>query len=77
MSANNFLKLIQKSEIEFVLYECCADIVDDETTDPLEMYGCSEIDNYLTIEEAIQGANKYMSENIVEYGLDISLLTNL
>ena len=69
MSANNFLRVVETKK-KFKLYECCADVVDDETEDELKKYGCSLIETFDTVDGAIKGAQEYMSENIVEYGVD-------
>lgn len=61
MSADNILR-ISKIKDKYVVKDCFV-----ESKEGLE------VGKYDTLEEAIREANKYMSEEIVEYGLDISI----
>lgn len=63
MSANNFLK-ISKDPIEgFIIQDCDAD-----TGECMRPFDSSE-----DLQDAIKKANKYMEDEIVEYGLRFSL----
>lgn len=64
MSANNQLH-IYKSEKHNLW------VVADVCVESENMEGAYTIGGFKTLEEAIEYANKYMSENIVEYGLSI------
>ena len=65
MSANNQLH-IYKSKKQNNLW-----IVADVSIESENMEGAYTIGGFKTLEEAIDSANEYMDENIVEYGLSI------
>lgn len=65
MSANNHLR-IYKSEKHNLW------IVADVCVESEDMDGAYTIGGFKTLEEAIDNANEYMSENEVEYGLSIN-----
>ena len=65
MSANNMVMIYKsKQHDNWIVADVC---VEAEDTD-----GAYTIGGFKTLEEAIDSANEYMSENIVEYGLSIN-----
>lgn len=65
MSANNQLRIYKSKQHNlWVVADVC---VESENMD-----GAYTIGRFKTLEESIDNANEYMSENEVEYGLSIS-----
>ena len=64
MSANNQLHIYKSKQNNLW-------IVADVSIESENMEGAYTIGGFKTLEEAIDSANEYMDENIVEYGLSI------
>ena len=67
MSANNELIIIEKGKRKYEIH--LNDCVDNEFTPSEETLLCTQA----SLRKAIEWANKYCRENIVEYGYEVRL----
>jgi len=70
MSANNELIIIEKGKRKYEIH--LNDCVDNEFTPSEETLLCTQA----SLRKAIEWANKYCRENIVEYGYEVRLKWN-